>query len=116
MRPRWSVLVVAVALSVTLKFDAQQVEQARFHHVHLNTEDPQRSRQFYQRVFGAMPVQFADRTDALFTGRGFILLTEVDSPQRIWSARSCATSGRPVSMGRVNTSGGCHRGLRCTRR
>ena len=82
MRPRWSVLVVAVALSVTLKFDAQQVEQARFHHVHLNTEDPQRSRQFYQRVFGAMPVQFADRTDALFTGRGFILLTEVDSPPK----------------------------------
>ena len=53
-----------------------------FYHVHLNTEDPQRSRQFYQRVFGAMPVQFADRTDALFTGRGFILLSEVDSPPK----------------------------------
>ena len=82
MRPRRSILVVAVALSVTLKFEAQQVEQARFHHVHLNTEDPKRSRQFYQRVFGAMPVQFADRTDALFTGRGFILLSEVDSPPK----------------------------------
>ena len=78
MRRLWVVISISAALSVMLGLQAQPVDLARFHHLHLNTTDSERSRQFYQRVFGAQPVRFGDRVEALFTGRGFILLSEVD--------------------------------------
>src|SRR3954468_16064668 len=45
-----------------------------FHHIHLNVTDPQKSIEFYQRIFGSVPVKFGGRTDALFTERSFILM------------------------------------------
>jgi catechol 2,3-dioxygenase-like lactoylglutathione lyase family enzyme len=47
-----------------------------FHHIHLNVTDPPRSLEFYQRIFGSVPVKFGGRTDALFTERSFILLNK----------------------------------------
>jgi catechol 2,3-dioxygenase-like lactoylglutathione lyase family enzyme len=48
-----------------------------FHHLHFNVADPQKSIEFYQRIFGAVPVKFGGLTDALFTERSFILLNQV---------------------------------------
>jgi len=59
---------------------AQTVEPARFHHVMLNVVEPQKSIQFYSRVFGASPVKFSGAADALFTEKSFILLNKVDQP------------------------------------
>jgi len=50
---------------------------AHFHHVHVNSTDPLKTQQFYESTFGAQPVKFKDRTDALFVSRGFILINKV---------------------------------------
>ncbi len=76
------VLCGALALSIRVAEMQAPPEAARFHHVHLNSTDLQRTQEFYQRVFGAQPVTFRGVADALFTARGFILLTKVDAPPR----------------------------------
>jgi len=53
-------------------------EQGHFHHVRLNVQDPEATRTFYQKVFGATPVNFNKRTPGLFTERSFILMNKVD--------------------------------------
>jgi catechol 2,3-dioxygenase-like lactoylglutathione lyase family enzyme len=55
-------------------------EPASFHHVHLNVADPQKTIEFYQRVFGAVLVKFQGVADALFTERSFILMNKVSRP------------------------------------
>jgi catechol 2,3-dioxygenase-like lactoylglutathione lyase family enzyme len=60
----------------------QTPNPAHFHHVHLNVTDPQKTTQFYQQVFGAQPVKFANLSDGLFTGRGFIFMNKVASRPR----------------------------------
>jgi catechol 2,3-dioxygenase-like lactoylglutathione lyase family enzyme len=52
-------------------------EPAHFHHVHLNVVDPTKTIEFYQRVFGAVPIKFQGFADALFSERSFILMTKV---------------------------------------
>lgn len=56
----------------------QTPNQAHFHHVHLNSIEPQKTFDFYEQVFGARRVRFRDTSDALFTGRGFLLVNKVD--------------------------------------
>ncbi|MCY4601010.1 MAG: VOC family protein [Acidobacteria bacterium] len=73
--PAGALLAMAVALGQAQPLPAQ----ARFHHVHLNTHDRARSLEFYE-LLGALPVTFGERTEAIFTGRGFILATETDAP------------------------------------
>lgn len=53
---------------------------AHFHHVHVNSTDPAKTQEFYEKTFGAQPVRFKDKTDALFTSRGFILINKVAQP------------------------------------
>ncbi len=77
------VLVFGALLGVGLgagKLRAQTVEPARFHHVMLNVVDPQKSIQFYSRVFGASPIKFRGVSDALFTEKSFILFNKVQEP------------------------------------
>jgi catechol 2,3-dioxygenase-like lactoylglutathione lyase family enzyme len=50
---------------------------AHFHHVHVKSTDPAKTQEFYEKTFGAQPVRFKDRTDGLFTSRGFILINRV---------------------------------------
>ncbi len=70
--------LVGVSVGSIWLAQAQRLSPARFHHVHLNSVDPTATLQFYQRHFGAMPVKFRNASDALFTGRGFMLITKVD--------------------------------------
>ena len=55
---------------------------AHFHHVHANSTDPAKTQEFYEKTFGAQPVRFKDRTDALFASRGFILINKVAQPPK----------------------------------
>jgi catechol 2,3-dioxygenase-like lactoylglutathione lyase family enzyme len=55
---------------------------ASFHHVHLNVVDPQASQTYYEKFFGALPIQYRDLSDALFVERSFLLLNRVDQPAR----------------------------------
>lgn len=82
-RGNWiTVAVLALALLAVRQAPAQEVERARFHHVHLNVTDPGRSIEFYTRVFGAVPIKFRGVADAVFTERSFILFNKVDSPAK----------------------------------
>ena len=55
---------------------------AHFHHIHVNSTDPAKTQQFYEKTFGAQPVKYKNTTDALFTSRGFILINKVDRTPR----------------------------------
>lgn len=44
----------------------------------MNSTDPAKTQQFYEKTFGAQPVKYKNTTDALFTSRGFILINKVD--------------------------------------
>ncbi len=54
-------------------------ERAHFHHVHLNVVDPAASSEFYTRIFGAVPVSYANAIPALFTERSFLLFNKVSA-------------------------------------
>lgn len=59
---------------------AQEVEPARFHHVHLNVSKPEETMRFYREIFGATPVRYANAVDALYTERSFLLFNVVSAP------------------------------------
>jgi len=67
--------LLVVSVRVT---QVQTPNPAHFHHVHLNSPDPQKTFEFYEQVFGAKRVKFRDKSDALFTGRGFLLVNKTD--------------------------------------
>lgn len=74
-------LAASLAAALVLQQPAVKVqEQARFHHVHLNVTDPQKTLAFYAKVFGASPVKFGGSADALFTERSFLLLQKAPAP------------------------------------
>lgn len=74
---------VFVMLAVSAAFvQPRPAAAAHFHHVHVNSTDPAKTQDFYQKTFGAQPVKFKDRTDALFTSRGFILINKVAQAPR----------------------------------
>lgn len=58
----------------------QAAEPAHFHHVHLNVVDPDSTLAYYENFFGAYPIRYRDRSDALFAERSFFLLSRVDEP------------------------------------
>src|SRR5713101_7177143 len=63
-------LMALAALAVwvgSIPFAAELENDPHFHHFHLNVVDPQKSIEFYQRIFGAVPIKFGGRTDAAFT-------------------------------------------------
>lgn len=59
---------------------AQEAEAPHFHHVHVNAVDPAKSIAYYQKFFGAVPVKFRGKSDAVLTDRSFILFNKVDEP------------------------------------
>jgi catechol 2,3-dioxygenase-like lactoylglutathione lyase family enzyme len=76
-------ILVAAAIAGTCaasRTSGQDAQSARFHHVMLNSLDPQKSIDFYSRVFGASPIKFRGVCDALFTEKSFILYNQVDRP------------------------------------
>jgi catechol 2,3-dioxygenase-like lactoylglutathione lyase family enzyme len=80
---RLIVIAVPVFL-ISLSSTAQEVEKARFHHVHLNVTDPQKSIDFYRTILSAEPIKFRGVSDALYMGRAFILMNKVDKAPPAW--------------------------------
>lgn len=76
MRPRIAVAGLASVL-LTLPLHA---EDAHFHHVHINAVDPAASIELYEKVLGAVAVDYAGRGKGLFVERSFILFDEVGAP------------------------------------
>jgi catechol 2,3-dioxygenase-like lactoylglutathione lyase family enzyme len=70
----------AIAIVVGFLCNMALAEQAHFHHVRLNVQDLQATLDFYQKVFGATPVNFNNRTPGLFTERSFLLMNTVEKP------------------------------------
>jgi len=73
-----ALLIAWSAVATTAR--AAEEQPARFHHVMLNVVDPQKSIQFYSRVFGATPIKFRGVSDAAFTEKSFLLFNKVDKP------------------------------------
>jgi len=71
-------VLIGLLLAAVRVTQVQAPTQAHFHHVHLNATDPQKTFEFYEQVFGAKRVRFRDTSNALFTGRGFLLVNKVD--------------------------------------
>ena len=71
---------LALASIATAQDTAPSVPAARFHHVHLNTVDPEAAINFYTTKFKAERQKFAGLRDAVWTGDSWILFTKVDSP------------------------------------
>ena len=74
-------LLAVLTVSVTT-FQSRESVSAHFHHVHVNSTDPAKTQQFYEKTFGAQPVKYKDTVDALFTARGFILINKVAQTPR----------------------------------
>ncbi len=62
-------------------------EMARFHHVHLNVTDPDRSLKYYQKFFSAVPIIYRKASWALLTDRSYFLFTKVPAPPP-WELKS----------------------------
>ena len=77
-------MALAVALCslwfLSTRFSAAVANEVHFHHVHLNVVNPKVSSDFYRDIFGAVPVRFNNRSDAVFTERSFFLFTRVPQP------------------------------------
>ncbi|MCH8204512.1 MAG: VOC family protein, partial [Candidatus Hydrogenedentes bacterium] len=71
--------IVLTLLLAPASLMAQEVEKARFHHVHLNVTDPEKTIDFYRTILSAEPIKFRGLSDALFMGRAFILMNKVDT-------------------------------------
>ena len=79
--PIRAVTHVATLLALSLvPAPAQDSEPAHFHHVHLNVVAPDRSIEFYTKIWGGVPVRYRGVADAVFTERSFLLFNRVDTP------------------------------------
>ena len=79
-----SLFVVSLIGIMSVSIDAQDVVKARFHHVHLNVTDPEKSIEFYKTILSAEPIKFRGVSDALYMGRAFILMNKVDKAPPAW--------------------------------
>lgn len=76
------IYLIIVAALVVQAAQAQEVTpiNARFHHVHLNTTDPEAAIDFYTTKFKAKKEKFAGLRDAVWTGDSWVLFTKVGAP------------------------------------
>jgi catechol 2,3-dioxygenase-like lactoylglutathione lyase family enzyme len=77
-------VLFAGVLTLAMGVQAQEIVptplNARFHHVHLNTTDPEAAIIFYTAKFKAERQKFAGIRDAVWTGDSWILFNKVDTP------------------------------------
>lgn len=59
---------------------APKIEPAHFHHVRINTTDPQQSMEFYRRVVGAVKLPYRGGPEVLLVDRAFLIFNQVATP------------------------------------
>ncbi|MBY0587153.1 VOC family protein [bacterium] len=57
----------------------QATEPARFHHVRINSVNPDQSIKYYAKHFGGVPIKFNRAADAIFCERSFLIFNKVDT-------------------------------------
>jgi catechol 2,3-dioxygenase-like lactoylglutathione lyase family enzyme len=75
--------IAAILLPSSLWAQAQTPAEkpvVHFHHVHLNTTDPQAAIEFYTTKFAAEKGRFAGLMDAVWAQKSWILFTKVNTP------------------------------------
>jgi catechol 2,3-dioxygenase-like lactoylglutathione lyase family enzyme len=81
LQPVLLILLIAATLGAHAQSPtAPSVPPARFHHVHLNSTNPETAIAFYTSKFKARKESFAGLGDAVWTGDSWLLFTKVDSP------------------------------------
>jgi catechol 2,3-dioxygenase-like lactoylglutathione lyase family enzyme len=76
-------LFATVLIPLVNGVQAQEAKPAagvRFHHVHLNSVDPEAAIKFYTSKFKAERQKFAGLSDAVWTGDSWLLFTKVNAP------------------------------------
>lgn len=53
------------------------MQNASFHHVHLNATDLKKSISYYQKFYGAIPIRYRNREEVLLTERSFLFFNKV---------------------------------------
>jgi catechol 2,3-dioxygenase-like lactoylglutathione lyase family enzyme len=72
-------LFAVVAISTLFGTRAGAQEVGHLHHVHMNVTDVSRTTEFYQRVFGVVPVKYNGKVPALLLERAFLFMSRVES-------------------------------------
>ena len=75
-RFRFAIFFVTVAAIQV----ASAAEQAHFHHIGLNSTNPDATIEFYTRHLSANRVKYHGAVDAVYTERSFFLIDKVDTP------------------------------------
>ena len=73
-----AVLIAAAGAPAFAQESKAPAVVARFHHVHLNTTDPEAAIQFYTAKFKSERQKFAGLRDAVWTGDSWVLFNKVD--------------------------------------
>jgi catechol 2,3-dioxygenase-like lactoylglutathione lyase family enzyme len=73
---RSCVRFAAALASLCFALGAAAQETGHLHHVHLNVSDIGRTTDFYQRIFGVVPIQYDGRAPALLLERSFLFMTQ----------------------------------------
>ena len=73
-------LIIGALALVSVAQAQEPLLTARFHHVHLNTTDPDAAINFYTTKFKATKEKFAGLRDGVWTGDSWLLFNKVDAP------------------------------------
>jgi len=86
--PRWFTLLLAstgallLAGIAALSQDQPPPALAHFHHVHLNSTDPQAAIDFYAKHFDCEKAKFAGTLDAIWAQKSWLLFNKVSEPPK----------------------------------
>lgn len=84
---------LAIAIAAPIQNAAAQGNEVHFHHVRINTVDPEKSMAFYKKILGAVEIQYRGKVPALFAERSFFLFNKVDLPPKTINATSLSHIG-----------------------
>jgi catechol 2,3-dioxygenase-like lactoylglutathione lyase family enzyme len=68
--------LAAMALTALVGMSAAAQEVGHLHHVHMNVSDIDKTSEFYQRVFGVVPIKYNGKVPALLMERSFLFMTK----------------------------------------
>jgi catechol 2,3-dioxygenase-like lactoylglutathione lyase family enzyme len=71
--------LAALALAALFGTTAGAQEVGHLHHVHLNVSDIDKTTEFYQRIFGAVPIKYNAKVPALLLERSFLFMNRMEA-------------------------------------
>ncbi len=83
MKVLLSITVFVLASFVAFAQDKPPELKAHFHHVHLNVTDPKAAADFYTSKFACEKATFADKRDAVWTQKSWLLFNKVKTAPKL---------------------------------